>query len=179
MKEHNKSLQADNLRGVCIVVSLSLHFTTMQTPHKLRLSEALYPRTKMAYTLQALIGAKGTLSRKDLYGNIIALEQGFEILPFTTAFSKKNGFEILPLTGEDSKELPENIYAFCKAASFGCEIAYVEAEYFGGSGIQACMVFKNTRIEMPSVVESKAINLALRKLGVKACLLYTSDAADE
>ena len=38
---HNKSLQADNLRGICIVVSLSLHFTTMQTPHKLRLSEAL------------------------------------------------------------------------------------------------------------------------------------------
>ena len=38
---HNKSLQADNLRGICIVVSLPLHFTTMQTPHKLRLSEAL------------------------------------------------------------------------------------------------------------------------------------------
>ena len=149
-------------------MSLGLHFVTKRLAYKLRLNAALYPRTKMAYTLQALIGAKGTLSRKDLYGNIIALEQGFEILPFTTAFSVKNGFEILPLTSEDSKELPENIYAFCKAASFGCEIAYVEAEYFGGSGIQACMVFKNTRIEMPSVVESKAINLALQKLGVKA-----------
>ena len=41
MKAYNKSLQTDNLRAVCIVVSLSLNFTTMQTAHKLRLSEAL------------------------------------------------------------------------------------------------------------------------------------------
>ena len=33
--------EVPNLRGVCIVVSLSLNFTTIQTPHKLRLSEAL------------------------------------------------------------------------------------------------------------------------------------------
>ena len=46
-KMHNKSLQTDNLRGVCIVVSLSLNFTTMQTPHKLRLSEALYVKESL------------------------------------------------------------------------------------------------------------------------------------
>ena len=33
--------EADNLRGICLVVSLSLHFTTRQTPHKLRLNLAL------------------------------------------------------------------------------------------------------------------------------------------
>ena len=38
---HNKAVQIDNLRGVCIVVSLSLNFTTIQTPHKLRLTAAL------------------------------------------------------------------------------------------------------------------------------------------
>ena len=38
---HNKKLQTDNLRGVCFVVSLSLNFTTKQTPHKLRLNLAL------------------------------------------------------------------------------------------------------------------------------------------
>ena len=37
----NKAVQTDNLRGVCLVVSLSLHFTTRQTPHKLRLTAAL------------------------------------------------------------------------------------------------------------------------------------------
>ena len=37
----NKAVQADNLRGVCFVVSLSLNITTKQTPHKLRLTAAL------------------------------------------------------------------------------------------------------------------------------------------
>ena len=34
-------MQTDNLRAVCLVVSLSLHFTTRQTAHKLRLTAAL------------------------------------------------------------------------------------------------------------------------------------------
>ena len=34
-------MQADNLRGVGLVVSLSLHFTTRPPPHKLRLIAAL------------------------------------------------------------------------------------------------------------------------------------------
>jgi len=37
----NKNLQADNLRGDCFVVQLSPHFTTKQSPHKLRLKLAL------------------------------------------------------------------------------------------------------------------------------------------
>ena len=41
MKYSNKAVQADNLRGVCLVVSLSLNGTTRQTPHKLQLTEAL------------------------------------------------------------------------------------------------------------------------------------------
>ena len=67
---HNKSLQTDNLRGVCIVVSLSLHFTTMQTPHKLRLSEALernkdmhtFPIQKIRFVEAVLSGEKGDMS---------------------------------------------------------------------------------------------------------------------
>ena len=56
----NKSLQADNLCGVCIVVSLPLNFTIMQTPHKLRLSEALY--------IPADAGASAGLDIISLYG---------------------------------------------------------------------------------------------------------------
>ena len=33
--------EADSVRGVCLVVSLSLNFTTRQSPHTLRLSAAL------------------------------------------------------------------------------------------------------------------------------------------
>ena len=40
---YNKAVQSDNLRAVCLVVSLSFHFTTRQTAHKLRLTAALYP----------------------------------------------------------------------------------------------------------------------------------------
>ena len=38
----NKSVHADILRGVFLVVSLSLHCTTRKTPHKMRVTEALY-----------------------------------------------------------------------------------------------------------------------------------------
>ena len=37
-------MQTDNLRAVCLVVSLSLNFTTRQTAHKLRLTAALYQK---------------------------------------------------------------------------------------------------------------------------------------
>ena len=40
-KMPNKSLQTDNLRAVRLVVSLSLHFTTRRTSHKLRVNLAL------------------------------------------------------------------------------------------------------------------------------------------
>ena len=39
-------MQTDSVRGVCIVVSLSLDFTTMQTPHTLRLMAALAIKKK-------------------------------------------------------------------------------------------------------------------------------------
>ena len=37
----NNAVQADNLRAVCLVVSLSFHCTTRQTAHKFRLTAAL------------------------------------------------------------------------------------------------------------------------------------------
>ena len=40
-KYSNKAVQTDNLRAVCLVVSLSLNGTTRQTAHKLRLTAAL------------------------------------------------------------------------------------------------------------------------------------------
>ena len=40
-EEHsNKAMQIDAVRAVSIVVSLSLHFTTMEAAHKLRVSWA-------------------------------------------------------------------------------------------------------------------------------------------
>ena len=44
-------MQTDNLRAVCLVVSLSFHCTTRQTAHKLRLTAALGEK-KMTYDLE-------------------------------------------------------------------------------------------------------------------------------
>ena len=41
VENHNKRLQLDNLRGVEIAVSLSLNYTAIAPPHKLRLKRAL------------------------------------------------------------------------------------------------------------------------------------------
>ena len=49
-RESNKGLPADKARGVCLVVSLSLNFTTRQIPHTLRLRRR-YPA--QPYVLQA------------------------------------------------------------------------------------------------------------------------------
>ena len=40
-KYSNKAVQTDNSRAVCLVVSLSLNFTTSQTARELRLTAAL------------------------------------------------------------------------------------------------------------------------------------------
>ena len=46
-KYSNKAVQTDNLRAVCLVVSLSLNGTTRQTAHKLRLTAALECKTAL------------------------------------------------------------------------------------------------------------------------------------
>ena len=54
-------MQSDSVRGVCIVVSLSLNFTTMQTPHTLRLMAALCEEINMIQKVKAkIIGASGS-----------------------------------------------------------------------------------------------------------------------
>ena len=51
---HNNAVQADNLRAVCLVVSLSLNFTTRQTAHKLRLTAALDSEIEKHKSIKAL-----------------------------------------------------------------------------------------------------------------------------
>ena len=46
-KYSNNAVQTDNLRAVCLMVSLSLNGTTRQTAHKLRLTAALECKTAL------------------------------------------------------------------------------------------------------------------------------------
>ena len=57
----NKAVQSDNLRAVCLMVSLSLNGTTRQTAHKLRLTAAL----EITELERSSSGAQMELSKKE------------------------------------------------------------------------------------------------------------------
>ena len=64
-KYSNKAVQFDNLRAVCLVVSLSLNFTTSQTAHKLRLTAALAQKRNIQSTIMP---SRNRQRRKKLQG---------------------------------------------------------------------------------------------------------------
>jgi hypothetical protein len=64
--------------------------------------------------------------------------------------------------------LPASIDALCRMLSRGRVIAYIEAAYWGGTGVQAHAIFKNGEIVGSPVVADYAINQALRTFGVRA-----------
>lgn len=121
----------------------------------------------MAYTLQALIAKSGVLGSFPINsGVLVPLTQGFEMLPFTSEFIQKHQISFLPLTDEGDEQLPENVKALCSKFSMGGQVAYVEAEFFGGDGAQGCALFKNGEMAFGPLVNDAAINEALVILGV-------------
>lgn len=122
----------------------------------------------MAYTLQVLIAKQGTLTSLPIDGGVVVrLGQDFEMLPFTGAFIQKHQIAFLPLTDEGLEQLPENVKALCAKYSVNGQLAYVEAEFFGGDGVQGCAVFRNGETVMGPFVSDVAINEALVMLGAK------------
>ena len=121
----------------------------------------------MAYTLQAIIAKNGVFVSSPVEGAVLVqLVQGFEMLPMTSEFREIHGIPFLPLTDEGSEDLPVTIESFCTELSIGQQIVYVEAEFFGGDGVQACAVFTNGKLETNAVIGDAAINDALVALGV-------------
>jgi hypothetical protein len=120
----------------------------------------------MAYTLQALIAKAGTLKRGAIeQAHVVTLKAGFEMIPFTSAFLSVHKLPFLPLVDEGQSQLPESIAEICVALTTSGESAYVEAEFFGGDGTQAGVVFRNGQIEVGPIVEEEAINLVIAELG--------------
>ena len=70
--------------------------------------------------------------------------------------------------GGDSDELPAALRSLCCQLSRRCMVAYVEAAFFGGVGIQASAIFKDETGIGPAVIADHAINHALKLLGVTA-----------
>ncbi len=88
------------------------------------------------------------------------------MLPLTSDFRKRLGLPFCPLTDGDGN-LPVELVSLCKAISRKSHLAYVEAEFFGGDGTQASVVFNGGKNVSPIVIDAHAINSALAQIGVQ------------
>jgi hypothetical protein len=121
----------------------------------------------MAYTLQAVIAKSGAFSEllpEKL--QVIRLRGGMDMLPLSTEALKIHGIPFCPLTDEGEIELAPQLLKLCEQLSKQCTLAYIEAEFFGGTGAQAHALFSKGEVLGQAVVSESAINDALRYLGL-------------
>ena len=93
----------------------------------------------------------------------VTLEAGLSLIPVDRDY-------ILLTEGDDTApadDVPCDLPAWLlEMASCFSKSAYIEAEFFGGDGTQASVVFGQGRILSAPVVSSGAINFALRQMGI-------------
>lgn len=97
---------------------------------------------------------------------LIELPQGYGMIPLTR--DVRNGLKLsfCPLTDGD-ENLPVELISLCEAISRKAQAAYVEAEFFGGDGMQASIVFNGDENSGSIVIDEHAINEALVEIGVQ------------
>lgn len=119
----------------------------------------------MAYSIQAFITEfqNSNLLKMDI--PIVSLEQNLIMVPVNKVVREKFHISTLPLLEEKDNENSAISYFGC-SISKGVKVAYIEAEFFGGVGMQASIVFDNEKIISEPQVSKNAINLALQYLGV-------------
>jgi hypothetical protein len=122
----------------------------------------------MAYTLQAIITiADEFQSQLPPLLRSISLGSNVKLVPLGSEVKSHYGIPFCPLTDEGKAETPPPILKLCELLSQGRTLAYIEAEYFGGAGSQACVIFTDGRqVSQPIISSETAINQALHILGV-------------
>ncbi|MDV0438655.1 hypothetical protein [Xanthomonas sacchari] len=122
----------------------------------------------MSYTLQAVIAKSGVLPDSLPFElERVQLQSGFELVPLTSNIRDVHGIAFCPLTDEGDEELPLSLLKLCEPLSAGGEVAYIEAEIFGGAGMQAHAIFAHGKAIGSPVVAQSAINTALVRLGAE------------
>ncbi len=86
--------------------------------------------------------------------------------PLTYGFVEAHGAPFPPLT-DAGTTMGQWLHDLCCSLSANGKVAYVEAEFFGGEGAQACVLFSESKSLSPPLVDRDAINHALRWLGVQ------------
>jgi hypothetical protein len=95
----------------------------------------------------------------------VRLQCGLAMWPIDSTYQEQHSITLLPLTDEGLEEIPESIAEIAAPLS---RCAYVEAEFFGGNGVQAFAMFSQGRLDGGIAVGKSVINDALRMLGVVA-----------
>jgi hypothetical protein len=104
----------------------------------------------------------------------VGLAQGLGLVPITDeAFDRVGGGEEGEVLGEPFWFLSQALEAICIQASAKGPLAYLEAELFGGAGMQAAVVWSGGRVTLGPVdtdesgrLADGAFNVTLRHLGV-------------
>jgi hypothetical protein len=98
---------------------------------------------------------------------MVQLNGDVQMIPLGSVARKHYEIPFLPLTDEGDAELPQAIRDLCSQLSVRGDLAYIEAEIFGGMGNQAHVLVGAGGKVGSVVVAPDAINAALRSLGVQ------------
>lgn len=124
----------------------------------------------MGYTIQSIVAVRGVYPPCLPMGlTMVQLGGSVQMIPLGAAARKYYEIPFLPLTDEGDAELPKAIRDLCSQLSVNGDLAYIEAEIFGGMGIQAHVLVGAGGRVGSVVVAPDAINAALRSLGVQPC----------
>lgn len=135
---------------------------------------------RMGYDLRAVVAQRDAAGHfaKAVAGDVVDLNQGFALVPITDeVFDGLGGGEERRYS-EAFGYLSQAIVDSAAAASRYSPLAYVEVDLFGGSGIQAAVVWRGGQAavsplvtQLPSPPHTRgnwAVNVALREIGVQA-----------
>jgi hypothetical protein len=143
----------------------------------------------VSYQLRALAGRYEITAQaaREARGVAVELRQGYGLLPVTNHMLERlDGDGAWPFS-EDFWFLSPGLEALARRTSLAGDIAYLEADIFGGTGTQATVLWRNGEVCLgpvcgeftataphPSSSQQWPFNQALRELGVDR-----GDAFDE
>jgi hypothetical protein len=138
----------------------------------------------LGYRLEAVVARKpvaavfGTHLRS---AYVVDLEKGYALVPLTEGvireLSPGQPWDRGQLVGQSEPQLPHGLCAALAELSTHGPVAYLEAAFFGGEGLQAAVVWNDGVTVLGPIIEQAgerrwlhegAINQALREIGVTA-----------
>ncbi len=129
----------------------------------------------MGYEIQAIIAKVSTLSLFSCscqYAKVSTLKQGFGLIPVVDRLfdelQSHHQYGVLQSTDFDGFYRLSAVAYLSKEVSKSAPVAYIEAEFHGGTGTQSSIAWTNNCVSFGPEHSADAINKVLRHLGVKA-----------